>query len=113
MSNSDDLLLDASTLKTAGAVRLSQKLPPAERSAFLAACDMENKKPSTLLIVSIFLGEFGVDRFLIGDTVLGLFKLFTFGGCMLWWFIDLFLIMGATRRKNNESAFKIYCQMKL
>ena len=48
-----------------------------------------------MLIVSIFLGEPGIERFLIGDTVLGLFKLFTLGGCMIWWFIDLFLIMGA------------------
>ena len=113
MSSSEDLLLEASTLKTAGAVRLASKLPPEERAAFLTACDSESKNPSTMLIVSIFLGELGVDRFLIGDTVLGLFKLFTFGGCMVWWFIDLFLIMSATRKKNNESAYKIYCQLNL
>lgn len=113
MSTSEDLPLDTSSLKTAGAVRLAQKLPREERAAFLTACATENKNPSTMLIVSIFLGELGIDRFLIGDTVLGLFKLFTLGGCMIWWFIDLFLIMGAARRKNNESAYKIYCQLKL
>jgi len=113
MSSTEDFLLEASTLKTAGAVRLSQKLPAEERTAFLVACESESKKPTTILIVSLFLGELGVDRFLIGDTVLGLFKLFTLGGCFVWWFIDLFLIMSATRKKNNESAYKIYCQMKL
>ena len=41
MSSSEDLLLEASTLKTAGAVRLASKLPPEERAAFLTACDSD------------------------------------------------------------------------
>ena len=44
-----------------------------------------------------FLGGLGVDRFVLGQAVLGLLNLFTAGGCGLWWFIDLFFIMGATK----------------
>jgi len=59
-----------------------------------------------------FLGGLGVDRFVLGQTVLSLLKLFTAGGCGLWWFIDLFLIMGATKDVNAESAYRIYCQLR-
>lgn len=61
------------------------------------------KDPTTILIVSIFLGHLGVDRFMIGDTGLGVGKLVTCGGLFIWYFIDLFLIMGDTRKKNFEA----------
>ena len=60
------------------------------------------KSPVLALVLSIFVGEFGVDRFYTGDTLLGVLKLITGGGCGVWWFIDLFLIMGAARRRNYE-----------
>jgi len=42
----------------------------------------------------------GIDRFLIGDTGLGIWKLLTCGGLGIWALVDWFLIMGATREKN-------------
>jgi TM2 domain-containing membrane protein YozV len=52
------------------------------------------------LLVSIFLGGIGVDRFMLGQTGMGIGKLLTCGGFGLWWLIDLFLIMGETKKKN-------------
>ena len=49
------------------------------------------------LVMSIFFGYFGIDRFIMGHVGLGLLKLFTFGGCGVWWLIDLILI--ATKYK--------------
>ena len=46
----------------------------------------------TLLLLSIFLGGFGVDRFFVGKIGTGILKLITFGGCGIWWLIDLIMI---------------------
>lgn len=58
--------------------------------------------PTIILIVSLLGGSLGIDRFLIGDTGLGVGKLLTCGGFGIWLIIDWFLIMDATRQKNME-----------
>lgn len=58
------------------------------------------KDPTTILIVSILAGTLGIDRFMIGDTGLGIGKLLTCGGLGIWAIIDLFMIQKATREKN-------------
>ena len=59
-------------------------------------------EPTVAIILSIFLGALGVDRFYIGDTGIGVGKLLTFGGCYIWWLIDIFLIIDATKQRNFE-----------
>jgi len=46
----------------------------------------------TALLLSIFLGNLGIDRFYMGYIGLGILKLLTLGGCGIWWLIDLILI---------------------
>lgn len=64
------------------------------------------KDPTIVLIVSILVGQLGVDRFMVGDIGLGVLKLITLGGCGVWWLIDLFLIMARTRQYNATELCK-------
>ena len=51
-----------------------------------------DKDYMTALLLSIFLGGLGIDRFYLGYTGLGIAKLLTLGGCGVWSLIDLILI---------------------
>jgi TM2 domain-containing membrane protein YozV len=42
--------------------------------------------------MSVVFGSLGVDRFIMGHVGLGILKLITFGGCGVWWLIDVILI---------------------
>ena len=64
---------------------------------------MQFKDPTTSIIISLLAGTFGIDRFFIGDTGLGIGKLVTCGGGGIWAMVDWFLIMPATRQKNFEN----------
>jgi len=61
---------------------------------------LQFKDPTTSLIISLLGGSLGIDRFMIGDTGLGVGKLLTCGGLGIWAIIDWFMIMDATREKN-------------
>ena len=55
------------------------------------------------LLLSIFLGELGIDRFYLGYIGLGILKLITAGGFGIWWLVDLILIAtGKMKTKDGQ-----------
>lgn len=81
---------------------IRERLAIADDSKWAMIQSVEFKDPTTIIIVSLLAGGFGIDRFLIGDTGLGVGKLLTCGGLGIWTIVDWFLIMDATRQKNME-----------
>ena len=61
------------------------------------------KSKTTALLLSIFLGELGIDRFYLGKIGTGLLKLITAGGFGIWWIVDIIIIAtgGMTDKQGN------------
>ena len=78
---------------------------PEEQIGVLYSLNLKN--PVTVLLLSIFLGYFGVDRFVLGDVGLGVGKLLTGGGCSIWWLVDIFLVMGRSREVNFNNLMHL------
>ena len=82
------------------------QLEKADDTKFIQLQSIPYKDPTTILIFSIFLGHWGVDRFMLGETGLGIAKLLTCGGLGIWAIIDWFIIMGHTRDLNYATLMR-------
>ncbi len=81
---------------------LRERLIALDDSKWAMLSSVQYKDPTTTLVVSILAGSMGIDRFMIGDTGLGVGKLLTCGGGGIWTIIDWFMIQKATREKNMQ-----------
>ncbi|MDD7317303.1 MAG: TM2 domain-containing protein [Prevotella sp.] len=98
---------------------IRQRLEQLDDNRSFALMSVSMKSPFVALLLSIFLGSLGIDRFYIGDNTNGAIKLIvglvilpivsvlTLGiGSLLYigYVLDWFLIMGATKKKNAEKV---------
>ena len=81
---------------------IRKQLEEADDAKWVQIQSINLKDPTTSLIVSLLGGQLGIDRFIIGDTGMGVGKLLTCGGLGIWAIVDWFLIMGRTREINLE-----------
>lgn len=79
---------------------LRQRRLDADESKFQMISTVELKDPTTLLLISIFLGGLGIDRFMLGDTGMGVLKLLTAGCCGILTIVDWFSIQKKTKELN-------------
>ena len=79
---------------------LKEKLLAADEAKFNMISILDLKDPTVLLLVSIFLGYLGIDRFMLGDIGMGVLKLLTWGLCGVLTIVDWFTIQKKTKELN-------------
>lgn len=79
---------------------LKEKLMAMDDSKFTLISSIELKDPNIILLVSIFLGTLGIDRFMVGDIGLGILKLLTCGVCGIMTIVDWFMISKRAKEAN-------------
>ena len=75
---------------------LKEKLAAMDENKFTMVSTVELKDPTTILLVSIFLGGLGIDRFMLGDTGMGILTI-----------IDWFTVSKKTKDLNFNNIMTI------
>jgi len=68
----------------------------------------EFQKPSTIFLIAILLGW---ERFWLDDVGLGIAKIVTCYGCMIWWLVDIISAKERTKKYNFKKFNKVTSYM--
>lgn len=92
------------------AYMLKEALEKADDGVYDRLATVGTKAPITTLLLSIFLGGFGVDRFYLGDIGLGIAKVvvlfFTCGLAFPWPLIDIFFCYKKAKQINFNNLMR-------
>jgi TM2 domain-containing membrane protein YozV len=99
-------------LGTAELLSMQQGLTDHQKLIFMSQYNSERRDRTTGLILAIILGKFGVDRFYLNDIAMGILKLATLGGCLIWWIVDWFTILNRVDEYNRRKAQEILLAIK-
>jgi hypothetical protein len=66
---------------------------------------MKQKNRLIALVLSLFFGFFGIDRFYLGKKKSGIFKLITLGGLGFWWCFDCALLLAFLYSLGKDTGF--------
>lgn len=115
----DFLISHKSYLPSERVALLKSKLSDIEQTQQSSIHSIPLKNPLITLILSLTLGWLGIDRFYIGDILLGIFKvsIFIFGvvtavllfgffflfGYLLWVMLDIYLCYKKTKELNFQN----------
>jgi len=91
---------------------MQQGMTDQQKTLFMSQYAAEKKDRTIALILALLLGFFGVDRFYIGETRAGFFKLLTLGLFGLVIVSDWFLIMEFTDEINRAKAQEIAARVR-
>lgn len=86
---------------------IKEKLTAMDESKLIMLQTIDLKDPTTILLVSIFLGSLGIDRFMLGDTGMGILKLLTCGVCGILTIVDWFTVSKRTKELNFNNIMTL------
>ena len=101
------LLSNAKYFKPIAIPLIKEKLLKAEDEKYTSLQMLDLKSPSTITIMSVLLGGLGVDRFMVGDTGMGVLKLLTGGLCGILTIVDWFTIGNKAKDLNLAALMSI------
>jgi TM2 domain-containing membrane protein YozV len=87
---------------------LMKDMSESQQQQFLVFYQGKRKDQQTMLIFTLigFFGIAGIQRFIIGDTVLGILYLITIGFCGIGTIVDAINIRGMTNDFNQKKAIE-------
>lgn len=88
-------------------IYLKEKLKDIDENKFNLLSTIELKDTTTMLLLSLFVGSWGVDRFMLGETGMGILKLLTGGLCGILTIIDWFSITKKTKELNLKNVMML------
>lgn len=87
--------------------QLKNLLLVCKKETFEKLNEIELINPKKIQKLSVFFGFLGIDRFVIGDYVLGFLKLFTFGVVGMGWILDISEIKKTIQKQNFDKIIQI------
>jgi hypothetical protein len=87
---------------------IKDKLEKMDDDKFYLIQGVELQKPSTIFLIAILLGW---ERFWLDDVGLGILKIVTFNGCLIWWLVDIFSAKERAKKYNYSKIGKIISMM--
>lgn len=101
------LMINADKLPQDKILLLKNRLEEVDDDRLPLLISLTSKSPTVNLVLSLFVGALGVDRFYLEDIGLGVLKLLTAGGCGIWAIIDWFTAMKRTKEYNFDKIMKL------
>ena len=93
-------------------VTIISNIKEENRIEFISKFNEKAYNPVAVFGLSLFVGCFGVDRFILGQPILGILKLISIGGFGIWFVVDFFLVGSTARQKNIGIATAVVYGLK-
>jgi len=93
------LSINSGNFKPTDLMMIKEKLEKLEDDKFYLIQGLQFQKPDTIFLIAILLGW---ERFWLNDVALGIIKVITCYGCMVWWLVDIFSAKERTYKYNLQ-----------
>lgn len=97
------LAMNATYFRAMDLPMIKSRLDRLDDEKFYLVQSMQFQKPDIIFIIAILLGW---ERFFLNDVVMGILKIITAYGCMIWWLVDLF----TAKQRAYEYNLRVFDQ---